>query len=58
MVAMRLLLLISLATLALAQTPAVQPQGMAGIEGILVKQVNGQPVRKGVISSRVSVFDG
>jgi hypothetical protein len=31
---------------------------MAGIEGILVNQVNGQPVRKGVTSSRVSVFDG
>jgi protocatechuate 3,4-dioxygenase beta subunit len=52
---MRILLLIPLTTLALAQTPAVQPQDKGRIEGILVNQVNGQPLRKGTVSLRVTV---
>jgi hypothetical protein len=56
MVAMRALLLIPLTTLALAQTPPDQTQDKARVEGILVNQVNGQPVRKAVISLRVSVI--
>src|SRR5258708_32443809 len=54
-IAMRILLLIPLATLALAQTPPDQPQDKARIEGILLNKVNGQPVRKAFISLRVAV---
>src|SRR5260370_29360679 len=54
-VAMRILLLIPLATLALAQTPPDQPQDKARVEGVLLNKVNGQPVRKAFISLRVAV---
>src|SRR5260370_30610138 len=53
---MRILLLIPLATLALAQTPPDQPQDKARIEGVLLNKVNGQPVRKALISLRVAVI--
>jgi len=53
---MRILLLIPLATLALAQTPPDQPQDKARVEGVLLNKVNGQPVRKAFISLRVSVI--
>src|ERR1700687_3866763 len=52
---MRILLLIPLTTLALAQTPPAQPQDQGRIEGILVNQVNGQPLRKGTVALRVMV---
>src|SRR5260370_13946715 len=52
---MRILLLISLATLVLAQPPPDQPQDKARIEGILLNKVNGQPLRKGTLSLRVIV---
>src|SRR5258708_39356302 len=54
-VAMRVLLLMSLAGLSFAQTPPDQPQDKARIEGILVNKVNGQPLRKGTLSLRVIV---
>jgi len=52
---MRILLLIPLAVLALAQAPPDQPQDKGRIEGILVNQVNGQPLRKGTVSLRITV---
>ncbi len=51
-VPMRILFLIPLTALALAQTP---PQDQGRIEGILVNQVNGQPLRKGTVSLRLTV---
>src|SRR5258708_25204125 len=53
---MRILLLIPLATIALAQTPPDQQQDKARVEGVLLNKVNGQPVRKAFISLRVSVI--
>jgi hypothetical protein len=52
---MRILLLIPLTAFALAQTPSAQPQDQGRVEGILVNQVNGQPLRKGTVSLRVAV---
>jgi len=53
---MRIPLLIPLAALALAQTPPDQPQNKARIEGVLLNKVTGQPVRKALISLRLSVM--
>src|SRR5258708_36565835 len=53
---MRILLLIPLATIALAQPPPDQPQDKARVEGVLLTKVNGQPVRKAFISLLVSVI--
>jgi hypothetical protein len=53
---MRILLLIPLTTLVLAQNPADQPQDKARLEGVLLNRVTGQPVRKALISLRASVL--
>jgi hypothetical protein len=52
---MRILLLMPLTALGLAQTPPDQPQERARVEGVLLNNANGQPVRKAFISLRVAV---
>ncbi|HEV2688316.1 MAG TPA: carboxypeptidase-like regulatory domain-containing protein, partial [Bryobacteraceae bacterium] len=52
---MRTLLFASLATIVLAQTPPTQPEDKGRIEGVLVNQANGQPLKKGTVSLRAAV---
>jgi protocatechuate 3,4-dioxygenase beta subunit len=52
---MRILLLIPLTTLAFTQALSSQPADKGRIEGILVNQINNQPLRKGTISLRIAV---
>jgi hypothetical protein len=49
---MRIAVVILMSELALAQAPSQSPQDKAHIEGILINQVTGQPLRKGTVSLR------
>src|SRR5689334_22294418 len=50
---MRLLLALAVATtFAFAQTPDSKPQDKGRLEGTLLNQVNGQPLRKGTLTLR------
>jgi len=52
---MRTWLLVGVSTLVLGQTPPTQPQDKGRIEGVLVNQISGQPLRKGTVSLRAVI---